>query len=139
MDRLFCSKCGGSVLTRVAVSIDKRTGQLRLHLKQNYQVNLRGPKYSLPAPNKTGKQDAGLLLREDQLLSGIWKQKLNAMKSQAKKTMGGDGDMFSTGDVGFQSVKMSGGTGGGGLAVGYGKKNPNAMKGRERRGKKKRN
>lgn len=138
MDRLFCSKCGGSVLTRVAVSIDKRTGNMRLHLKQNYQVNLRGTKYSLPGPGqKSGKHDAGLLLREDQLLTGIWKQKLNAMKSKVKQSLGGDSDLFSAGDVGFQPSKLS--SVGGGLSVGYGKKNPNAMKGRERRGKKKRN
>jgi hypothetical protein len=41
MDRLFCSKCGANHLSRVAVSIDSTTGELRLHLKANYRTELR--------------------------------------------------------------------------------------------------
>lgn len=77
MGRLFCPVCGNATLTRVSCSVNARTGRTRLHLKKNYKVNLRGTKYSIPAPNPTkGRFEGDLLLREDQLLTGIWAQKV---------------------------------------------------------------
>ena len=138
LTRLFCSKCGGNYLTRVAVSINKDTGKLKLHLKSNYQYNLRGTIYSLPKPGKStssnskNKYKGELLLREDQLLTGVWKQKQINSQRKAKLSSSGLGDIFSDCDFGVSKVHHMND-----IIVGFGKKNPNSMKGRERRGKKK--
>jgi RNA-binding protein NOB1 len=129
MDRLFCSKCGSHMMQRIAASIDSKTGALRLHLKKNYHQNTRGMQHSLPAPGKQGKYEGELLLREDQLLTGIWRQKVVNIKKDVRSAFGED----ITSDVGLQLNK------GNALKIGLGRRNPNADKGRERRGKKKRN
>jgi rRNA maturation endonuclease Nob1 len=128
MDRLFCSRCGGSHLHRIAASIDAKTGQLRLHLKKNYQKSLQGTKYNLPKPGNAGKYEGEILLREDQLFSGVWKQKVVKIRKDVRSAFGED----ITSDIGVQINK------GNSIMVGYGRRNPNAEKGRERRGKKKR-
>ena len=127
MDRLFCSKCGVNHLSRVAASINKETGKLQLHLKKNYHVDLKGTKYSLPKPGQQGRYDGELLLREDQLLSGIWHQKAIKIRKDVKSAFGEE----LASDVGLHINK------GQKIKVGLGKRNPNAAKGRERRGKKK--
>ena len=75
MDRLFCSRCGAHHLSRVAASIDSSSGseapRLKLHLKSNYQPQLKGLQYSLPAPGKQNRYNGEILLREDQLLTGV--------------------------------------------------------------------
>lgn len=126
MDRLFCSKCGVDHLSRVAASIDT-TGELKLHLKKNYHHDLRGMKYSLPAPGKQDRYSGELLMREDQMMAGIWRQKCVKIRKDVKSVFGED----VTGDVGIHINK------GQQLRVGLGQRNPNATKGRERRGKKK--
>lgn len=126
MDRLFCRKCGGHHLSRVAASVDSG-GKLKLHLKKNYHVDLQGTKYSLPAPGKQGRYQGELLLREDQLLHGIWKQKCVKIRKDIKSAFGED----VTSDVGMHINK------GQSIKIGLGKQNPNAAKGRERRGKSK--
>ena len=150
LSRLFCSKCGGSYLTRVGCSIDSNTGYLKLHLKANYQVNLRGTKYNIAKAGSgidKGKGTGDMLLREDQLLTGIWRQKVKQNNKEIKtnfnlnNTNDNDNIGFTEG-LGFQLNKMSGhgagaGTRNSSIVVGFGHKNPNAMKGRERRGKKK--
>ncbi len=50
--RLFCDKCGSNALQRIAASVDRNTGRLKLHMKKNYQYNTRGTKFSLPKPGK---------------------------------------------------------------------------------------
>lgn len=77
MGRLFCPVCGNSGLSRVAFSVDAKTGATRIHLSKNHKVNLRGTKYSIPGvdPSK-GRFEGDMLLREDQLLTGIWAQKV---------------------------------------------------------------
>ena len=50
--RLFCDKCGSNTLQRIAASVDRNTGRLKLHMKKNYQCSTRGTKFSLP---KSGK------------------------------------------------------------------------------------
>lgn len=74
-------------MSRVACSVDARTGDLRLHMRKNRKNNLRGTKYSIPAPNPTkGRFEGDLLLREDQLFTGIWAQKVRrTVESQALK------------------------------------------------------
>ncbi|RYH29511.1 hypothetical protein EON65_08255 [archaeon] len=126
LTRLFCSGCGAAHLSRVSVSIEN--GELKVHLKKDYKVNTRGMQYSLPAPGKQGRFDGELLLREDQLLHGIWRQKLVKINKDVKSAFGED----VTSEVGIQLNKQEG------IKVGMGKVNPNAQKGRERRGKSKR-
>jgi hypothetical protein len=125
MDRLFCVKCGTNHLSRVSASIDSETGVLRLHLKKNYQNDTKGTKYSLPAPGKQDRYSGELLLREDQLLSGIWRQKCVKIRKDIKSVFGED----VTSDVGMHINKSQA------IRVGLGQRNPNATKGRERRGK----
>ena len=69
-------------------------------------------------------------MREDQLLSGVWKQKvINSQKS----IRSANSDIFSDADFGGVGKLHHMND----IVVGFGKKNPNSMKGRERRGKKK--
>ncbi|CAN0283434.1 unnamed protein product, partial [Hapterophycus canaliculatus] len=77
MGRLFCPVCGNASLDRVSCSVNARTGVTHLHLRKNHKVNLRGSKFSIPGVNPAkGRFEGDLLLREDQLLSGIWAQKV---------------------------------------------------------------
>jgi RNA-binding protein NOB1 len=50
--RLFCDRCGSNMMQRIACSVDRGTGRLKLHMKRNYCVNTRGTKFSLPKPGK---------------------------------------------------------------------------------------
>ncbi|RHY13491.1 hypothetical protein DYB32_010924, partial [Aphanomyces invadans] len=88
--------------------------------------NLRGSKFSLPMP--TGGRQGDLLLREDQLMHGIWAQR---QKTSAKVLKSAFGEHVAH-DLGVKAEKQTA------ITVGYGRMNPNAQKGRERRGKKKR-
>ena len=128
MNRIFCSRCGVDHMSRVACSVDASTGQLRLHLKSNYTVSKRGKQYSMPAPGKQGRFEGELLTREDQLLGGIWRQKVVKMQKDVRSAFGQD----VTSDVGLQVNKSVH------IRPGLGRINPNADKGRERRGKSKR-
>eukprot|EP00605_Chrysophyceae_sp_TOSAG23-4_P000351 GSChrysophyteH1.ASY1.ANO1.398.1 assembled CDS len=128
MNRIFCSRCGVDHMSRVACSIDASTGQLRLHLKSNYQVSKRGKQYSMPAPGKQGRFEGELLTREDQLMAGIWRQKVVKMQKDVRSAFGQD----ITSDLGLQVNKSVH------IRPGLGRPNPNADKGRERRGKSKR-
>jgi RNA-binding protein NOB1 len=51
-NRLFCDKCGSNALQRIAASVDRNSGRLKLHMKKNYQYNTRGTKFALPTPGK---------------------------------------------------------------------------------------
>lgn len=83
MGRLFCPVCGNASMDRVSCSVNAKTGATYVHLRKNHKVNLRGSKFSIPAPNPSkGRFEGDLLLREDQLLSGIWAQKV---KDQTKR------------------------------------------------------
>lgn len=125
--RLFCSRCGSNYLSRIAASVDEG-GQLKLHLKKNYRIDTTGTKYSVPAPGKQSRFEGELLFREDQLLSGIWRQKVVKINKDIKSAFGED----VTSDVGLHLNKQDK------INIGLGKGNPNARKGRERRGKKSR-
>eukprot|EP01039_Chlorochromonas_danica_P002877 gene2877-3141_t len=126
LTRLFCSRCGAAHLSRVAVTLDAQGG-MKLHLRKDYKVDTMGMRYSLPAPGKQDRFEGELLLREDQLLSGIWRQKVVKINKDVKSAFGED----VTSDVGIQLNKHDN------IRVGFGKVNPNSQKGRERRGKKK--
>ncbi len=140
--RMFCPTCGNATLERVAYSTDAGTGVMKLHFRKNRQSgwDKRGSKYPLPAPGKLkkGKErfTGGLLLREDQLMQGIWAQKVKTSKRQNTSSIFGE---HITESVGICANK--GRIGSDGIVVGFGKGNPNASrkgKGRERRGESKR-
>ncbi|TMW58513.1 hypothetical protein Poli38472_010072 [Pythium oligandrum] len=126
MERLFCPKCGNSTLERVSYSIGQ-DGQMVFYHRTNRPVKLTGTKFSLPKP-KGGRQ-GDLLLREDQLMMGIWGQR----QRQHKKVMQSAFGENMAHDLGVKAEKNTS------IVVGYGRMNPNAQRGRERRGKKKRN
>jgi RNA-binding protein NOB1 len=163
MKRLFCSHCGSDMMQRISASVDGKTGRLKLHFskrKQGRHHSIRGTKFSLPKPGSGNKYKGELLMREDQLLSGAWNQKVKInsgrkyqtsksqsmfgrdiassvgcnVKSTSSATFGGKGWATSA-----NTSSMGGfGTNADDIRVGFGaRKNPNAAKGRERRGKKK--
>lgn len=121
MTRMFCPVCGNATLARLGVTLDSK-GKPRYHYKRNRVVKTTGSKHSLPAAR--GGRDGDLLLREDQLLVGQWRQKSH------KKTSGSS--MFDPYGEGRGGTRV-----GEGVVVGYGRRNPNALRGRERRGQKK--
>jgi len=79
MTKQFCPRCGKPTLTRVSCST-KADGTFTLHLRKNFQYNLRGDRYSIPKPvagsanGRVGQGKGGgkngwgreLLLAEDQ-------------------------------------------------------------------------
>lgn len=132
--RLFCERCGSDVMQRIAASVDGKTGRLRLHLSKNYKHNLRGTKFSLPKPGSGNRFQGDLLLREDQLLMGAWSQKVK-MRSGGKARDGAQ-SMFGR-DIATNVGCHASAVNADDIRVGFGRRNPNAAKGRERRGKKK--
>jgi RNA-binding protein NOB1 len=132
--RLFCERCGSDFLQRIAASVDGKTGRVKLHLSKKYQHNLRGTKFSLPKPGSGNRFQGDLLLREDQLLTGAWNQKVKmrsgGKSKKAAQSMFGR-DLATTVGCHVQSWNVDD------IRVGFGRQNPNAVKGRERRGKKK--
>eukprot|EP00124_Ichthyophonus_hoferi_P003351 Ihof_evm2s286 gene=Ihof_evmTU2s286 len=64
MEKQFCPSCGNATLFKVAVSIDKK-GVTHYITRANTKLNLRGTKFSIPAP-QSGRNAHNLILREDQ-------------------------------------------------------------------------
>jgi RNA-binding protein NOB1 len=118
--RLFCPHCGHNTLSRLAYSVDAQ-GNRRYHYSKSRRIKTQGNVYSIP-------KNADILLREDQLLSGIWAQR--AQKKTSSVSMFGE----DVNDAMGLSLK-----GNSQIKVGFGSQNPNAKKGRERRGAKKKN
>jgi RNA-binding protein NOB1 len=85
----------------------------------------KGMQYSIPKHH--GGRAPDQLLRADQLLTGAWKQRASTRQT-ARSAFGS----HITGELG-----MSVGTVPAEVKVGFGRNNPNAQRGRERRGKKK--
>jgi rRNA maturation endonuclease Nob1 len=140
MKRLFCAHCGSDMLQRVAASVDGKTGRLKLHFSKRLQgkhTSIRGTKFSLPKPGSGNRFQGDLLLREDQLLMGVWNQKVKIRTGGASRanteSMFGKDLAPNVGCCKPKSMNVVGD-----IRVGFGaRKNPNASKGRERRGKKK--
>lgn len=80
MNKQFCPRCGKPTLTRVTCTTNDK-GEVKLHLKQNFQWNNRGNVFSVPKPTAgtanqkwKGAKDGGgkggwgnnLILAEDQ-------------------------------------------------------------------------
>lgn len=135
MKRLFCSHCGSDMMQRVAASVDGKTGRLKLHLKKNYRHNLRGTKFSMPKAGSGNRFQGDLLLREDQLLSGAWNQKMR-MRTGGKSKKHAQ-SIFGKDIASNVGCNAKGSMTSDDIRVGFGRRNPNASKGRERRGKKK--
>lgn len=129
-DRMFCPRCGNGYLSRASVSVDRETGQLKVHLSKLWRPR-KGCKYSIPKPDKHGRFEGDLLLREDQLMMGIWRQRVKR-RAKAVDSMFGSEVTEALGLAVGRTAAQEG------IQYGYGRKNPNAQKGRERRGKKKR-
>jgi RNA-binding protein NOB1 len=136
MRRMFCAHCGSDRVQRVSASVDGKTGRLKLYFskrKRNKYMSARGMKYSLPKPGTGNRFQGDLLLREDQLLMGAWQQKVKKNKggqSRAHTESIFGKDIASNVGCGVTSMPND-------IQVGFGRRNPNAAKGRERRGKKK--
>ena len=126
--KLFCSKCGSAPLNRVAVGVDAATGKQKVFLRKTPRNDLRGTKFALPKPGHAGRYEGELLLREDQLLSGIWKQKVARSRSAKTKQSVFGPDVTDSLEA-LNIVQAND------ITVGFGRKNPNSQKGRERRGK----
>lgn len=61
MDKQFCPRCGKPTLNRVTATTSAN-GELKIHLKKNYQYNGRGDRFSIPKPvhgNASGKWKGG--------------------------------------------------------------------------------
>jgi RNA-binding protein NOB1 len=134
MKRLFCAHCGSDMMQRIAASVDSKSGRLRLHMSKKYKNNLRGTKFSLPKAGSGNRFQGDLLLREDQLMMGAWNQKVKMRsggKSRANAQSVFGKDLASNVGCNAKAVDSDD------IRVGFGRRNPNASKGRERRGKKK--
>jgi RNA-binding protein NOB1 len=118
--RLFCSACGHPSLSRLAYSIDFN-GNRRYHYSKSRRMRTQGNVFPI------GK-NADLLLREDQLLSGKWAQRMQ-MKNNSASMFGEDVNDAMGVDLKASST----------IRVGHGSQNPNSRRGRERRGAKKKN
>uniref|UniRef100_M4BE36 C3H1-type domain-containing protein n=1 Tax=Hyaloperonospora arabidopsidis (strain Emoy2) TaxID=559515 RepID=M4BE36_HYAAE len=116
MERLFCPKCGNSTMERVSYSLD-HDGHMTFYTRSNRPTKLSGTKFSLPKPK--GGRSGDLLLREDQLLVGIWGQR----QRQHKKVMQSAFGENVAHDLGVKAEKQTS------ITVGYGRMNPNAQKG----------
>ncbi|KAJ2797366.1 20S-pre-rRNA D-site endonuclease nob1 [Coemansia guatemalensis] len=64
MNKQFCSECGHATLKRCSVTT-AANGRLQVHLKSNYQHNLRGTIYSMPKPRGGRHTTRDVITRED--------------------------------------------------------------------------
>lgn len=138
MDKLFCSRCGNATLERMACTMNAKTGKTHLHFARpgKRRNNLRGTKYSLPQPAQGRAQgqsrfSGDILLREDQLMTGIWRQKVNRSAGEDRKARARVLDVDAASEM-MDSFNLRNNAH---IQFGFGRRNPNAQKGRERRGK----
>jgi RNA-binding protein NOB1 len=89
-ERIFCPRCGNPYLSRVSISVDSETGHVTVYLSKNYRPRTRGCKYPLPKPGHAGRFEGELLLREDQLMMGIWAQKMKRRQKAVNSIFGSD-------------------------------------------------
>jgi len=128
-EKLFCGRCGSDALRKESTLSDGRLREPRVASRMP-----RGVKYAVPKPSRF---EGGLLLREDQLLTGIWRQKAQRAKAQTKETSVFGPQIVDDFNNLLSSEQQASVPR---LTVGIGRnKNPNAQKGRERRGAKKKN
>ena len=124
MTKQFCPVCGNHALAKLSVSVND-DGSKRYGYKKDRKVKTRGTIFPI-AKNKGGRHNPTILLREDQLQSGVWAER--ARKKETVHSMFGE-----QATEGFNLKKLQGAE----VVVGFGRKNPNEQRGRERRGKQK--
>ena len=137
--RIFCPKCGNAhTLQRISCKVNSNTGRLILFRTKNpKKLNgvVRGMKYSLPKPTSRDRFGGQLLMREDQMFYGMWRQKLKTNHVSQENDVFGSDILDSVGlseNGNFKKNDYSN------IHAGFGRRNVNATKsGRERRGKKK--
>ncbi|OWT37647.1 RNA-binding protein NOB1 [Cryptococcus neoformans Bt1] len=132
----FCPSCGNATLLRTSVSTSAKTGEQRVHLKQNFQYRTRGTIYSIPDP-KMGrakgqqKGGSGLILREDQrewqdAVRGDRIKKEKEERKAAKGTLEGWNDPDWLPEMITVGMSGKGRSSGHNMpSVGHGRKNPN--------------
>ncbi|KAG5648866.1 hypothetical protein DXG03_000215 [Asterophora parasitica] len=155
--RKFCPSCGNATLLRASVTVSapsasKDAPVMQIHLKPNFQYRIRGTKYSIPAPKagsaKTGAGD-NLILREDQQEYMRAKKRAEGKREREEGKLkkgilsrgveGATGvgswmdpdwipEMITVGAGGKGRTMKSGGMDGDLPQIGYGKKNPNAVR-----------
>ena len=134
LDRLFCPRCGSNTLARLGVTVGA-DGAPRYHYKAHRSVPVRGTVFALPQPR--GGRSGDLLLREDQLLTGIWAQRAKTAAAAAGRA--GDGGGVTYADAGSDAARwasrQAGVQAGGAYAlaapdiqVGFGRRNPNEVR-----------
>ncbi|KAG0246697.1 Nin1 binding protein [Mortierella sp. GBA43] len=118
MEKKFCPSCGNATLMRTSTSTDQN-GNVKYYLKKNMVYNNRGTKYSIPAP-QGGRKNNDLILREDQR---EYELSLKFQRRQ-KKVDALDPDYaprLLEGQIDSRNPFGS-------PVIGYGKRNPNAVK-----------
>jgi len=83
VDRQFCGKCGASSLTKVSVFINE-DGKVTFFDNPKRRINLRGTVYSIKK-QKGGNNAGNLILREDELLTGVTAIRVKAYKKEQRK------------------------------------------------------
>jgi RNA-binding protein NOB1 len=68
IEKMFCEFCGSHTLIKVSVYIN-HDGEVTFFKNPRRKAKLRGTKYSMPKP-QGGRQGDGMILREDELLTG---------------------------------------------------------------------
>ncbi|KAL1529942.1 hypothetical protein AB1Y20_000870 [Prymnesium parvum] len=131
LSKVFCSRCGNHSLVKL-VSIVDHSGNTRLLPEAGAparvrSTNIRGTKYSMPAP-QTGRKANNLLLAEDQMAEAAEKLRRQGKKKTVDVL---DADYDFEAHFGRKGKKT--GPGGHGLTVGYGKKNVNDVRSRPKR------
>lgn len=129
MDKLFCPTCGNATLARLGVSIGA-DGAPSYHYKRHREFNTRGTVFALPTP-QGGRNGGGLLLREDQLLTGKWAHQKRAQVAQEPMFGGPEGVPVGSADSSGRSRAATKHGRTTELVVGYGRTNPNATRHRK--------
>jgi len=131
MDKKFCPKCGNKTLKRVSVTLNE-DGSQQIHISTRRPINIKGSKYSIPAP-KGGKHAWNPKLTEDQPEP---QQRLSKRAMKKNNPMGEDyiagNSPFITKDVTSKSAMLGLGGGSKGNAQASGfywtQRNPNAVR-----------
>ena len=119
----FCERCGSNAMCRLSVRVQSN-GKVEYGYNPYRRISTRGQRFAI-ATRKGGRDGQGLILRADQTKMGTWNIK-SKEKNRVKSQFGED----ITGSLGMDLKTV-----GGNLQAGFGRRNPNAQKGRERRGK----
>ncbi|KAI9634315.1 art-4 protein [Dioszegia hungarica] len=130
----FCPSCGNPTLLRTSTTTTAN-GKTHLHLKKNYQYNLRGTKFTIPdaKPGRAKGQlkgGTGLILREDQReWTDAVKMEEGRRGKEEKKMLKGWDDPDWMPEIITVGMSGKGRMGSHGLPnIGHGRKNPNIAK-----------